>query len=147
MCIRDSWKREQVVGCEVYVDDWRGHSLVVCEACLDSLPGKVFRVGFEPAKDRRRYLDMKASYVQRRPGTKPSLVLRPVLKNDLPLRGKQSHWTQQAIAPWWSPYSVHLLAGIFYGYLIRYRQIILNERARINALGLMTSEYIFLGYR
>ena len=47
------WKREQVVGCEVYVDDWRGHSLVACTACLASLPATVFRRGFEPAKTER----------------------------------------------------------------------------------------------
>ena len=60
------WKREQVVGYEVYVDDWRGHSLVACTACLDSLPSAVFRIGFAPTKDRKTYLDMNAYYVQRK---------------------------------------------------------------------------------
>ena len=45
-----------------------------------------------------------------------------------------------------APHCQSVLAGIFQGYNLRYRRITTSRRARLNALGMVTLEYILRGY-
>lgn len=157
------FKRSQVLARSKYVDDEDAKSLMVCQPCADEdgdqTYAQMFKYDHQPSLIgggpsfkhadsglRTKYLDVNQSFVRKKPGTRPTLILRPEHKNGKALLGHSDAWSVTSAAPWWAPYSVLLLAGIFQGFVVRYRAILRSEARRVDALGLVTLEYIFRGY-
>ena len=74
-------------------------------------------------------------------------VLRPTIKNEEFIKGKEVGCRTTGVAPRWKPYDTRTLAGIFWGVVLRTRQILNRDRDRRRYVGVATAEYVLRGYR
>ena len=141
-------KREEVFSMNKYVDDCNCESLLCCTKCAEDFIQGTYRTNFEQAEP-HKFLDMKKSFTREKGDRKPRLVLRPCLKNERRKKGIEDPEKNptDATAPWWAPYPPQVLAGVFYGFVLRFRQILPRMADRKPYIGRVTSEYILQGYR
>ena len=155
------YTEEQIFASTKYVDDRNTDSLTACRRCIEKYSATTYRAEFEVTPG-RKFLDCRKHFHGKKPGVRPTLSLTPVHKNEGPLMGPavsrkekdkegkpklQEGWTLTSCAPWWAPFSTSILAGIFWGAVLRYRDIVLEERRRVYYLGLLTLEYVLRGYK
>lgn len=130
-----------------YVDDNSTGSLLCCEACTRDFVKGTYKARFGTAED-RKFLDAKKSHTRTTKDTqKPKLVLTPVLKNEDHITGKKKGGVNtNGVAPWWEPYSVRIIAGILWGFVLRWRQVLPRARDRHRYTGKLTAGFVLRGY-
>lgn len=80
-------------------------------------------------------------------GPNHAVDVYPVLVNSRFLRGKAASLERVTSPPWWAPYSVSILAGIFTGMLTRWPQIATHPSRIRKRAWMKTSEFILFGYQ
>jgi len=77
---------------------------------------------------------------------KGKLVLRPALKNETAILGKEKEWKITTLAPWWEPFGILMISAILTGYLSTFRTILWEPEHRADYLGLIVQEFLMRGY-
>lgn len=139
------YSREMIFAIKKYVDDASVSSLMACRSCCIRFIQGTYRIGFDPAED-RKLLDMLKCFTRTTPGKRPELVLRPFFKQREFVTGEKKGCVENSQSPWWMPYPVVTLAGIFRGAVLRYRQILPQQKDRIKYSALLTQQYVLRGY-
>ena len=128
-----------------YVDDANADSLVACRKCATRFIQGTFSASFEEA-DHSRYLDLVKSFSHPKGDRRPHLILKPAMKNAAAVKGDPKGAKPNGTAPYWQPYSSVTLAGIFWGSILRSRQILQSQRLINRAARIVTAEFVHRGY-
>ena len=111
-----------------YVDDEDAKSFVLCVAWLDNDGDGTQGIGRFKTADcgsRTKFLDMSQTFRCKK-GKQPHLVFSLVLKNGECFQSKKEQWVVSSAPPWWNPYSVRILAGVFQGGVVQTNPTIIS---------------------
>jgi len=136
-------RRNEIFAALKYVDDLWLLSYVICISCLTYVVGCVYTFSFKLERHGRRSRFLDATV---RVDNDYNVTLVPVLVNYKFLRGRTAKRDKVTSPPWWRPFSVTILAGLFKGMLVRWAQLF-SCPARVQTLAwLKTCDFILLGY-
>lgn len=143
---RMGFTREEVFAILKYADGNSADSLICCRRCVIRWVRGTYSANYEEA-EHDKFLDMIQYWAKSKPGCRPTYVIKPHLKNRKYVTGEAQKCPTTSTAPWWQPYSTLTLAGVFWGYALRFRDILPRMRDRPEHLGIITAEYVLRGYK